>query len=70
MINLEKSAFEADDEVQEDPSPKALALATKAIALVNLNEEPSIDADPRLVNFMNNWKVMGLQQDLSGSEAN
>jgi hypothetical protein len=37
---------------------------------VNLNEEPSIDADPRLVNFMNNWKVMGLQQDLSGSEAN
>jgi len=35
-----------------------------------LNEEPSIDADPRLVNLINNWKVMGLQQDLAGSEAN
>ena len=35
-----------------------------------MNEEPSIDADPRLVNLMNHWKAMGLQQDLSGSEAN
>lgn len=69
-VNLEKSAFEADDEVQEVPSPNDLALATKAIALVDSNEEPSIDADPRLVNLIKNWKVMGLQQDLAGSEAN
>ncbi len=69
-VNLEKSAFEADDEVQEVPSPNALALASRAIALVDLNQEPSIDADPMLVNLMNHWKAMGLQQDLSGSEAN
>jgi hypothetical protein len=69
-IQQEKSSFEADDEVQEVPSPNDLALATKAIALVDLNEEPSVDADPRLVNLINNWKVMGLQQDLAGSEAN
>ena len=69
-VTQDRSAFVNLDQVQEDPSPNALSLATKAIALVDLNEEPSVDADPRLVNLMNNWKVMGLQQDLAGSEAN
>jgi hypothetical protein len=69
-VTQDRSAFDNLDQVQEDPSPNALSLATKAIALVDANEEPSVDADPRLANLVNNWKVMGLQQDLAGSEAN
>jgi hypothetical protein len=69
-VTQDRSAFDNPDEAQEDLSPNTLALATKAIALVDLNEEPSVDADPRLANLVNNWKVMGLQQDLAGSEAN
>jgi hypothetical protein len=69
-VTQDRSAFDNLDQVQEDPSPNALSLATKAIALVELNQEPSVDADPRLINLMNHWKAMGLQQDLAGSEAN
>ncbi len=69
-VTQDRSAFDNLDQVQENPSPNALSLATKAIALVDLNEEPSSDADPRLANLIKNWKVMGFQQDLAGSEAN